>query len=719
MRIHRIDGPVSISVTLGSGGYANRLTIASTGSIDPAANGATALYAPSGLASVRVTNDGSISGGAGAYGTQAGAGGVGVDLLAAGAFMLNVGAVAGGLGGTLNAVTGGDGGAGAIFAAACVLHNSGSILGGGGASGVGFGGAGGDGVDIGVSGTVTNIGQIAGGNGGAAGEYDGGSGGKGAAFGARSNLVNAGTITGGAGAACGSGPHNDNGSNGGIGVYLGAYGAISNHGKIVGGAGGNGYGFASGCDGGIGVSLAQGGTLANSGIIVGGAAGGVEGSFGGGAAGDGVFVAPYGDVTNTGTITGGAGGAALHFGAGQPGGVGVYLNGGTLTNQGTINGGVGGVGSTRYPSGNGGAGVYLNGGTLITSGTISGGAGAIGGSANGQQGDAVQFAHAAARLVLEPGAAFDGLVAASPGVSDTLELAGRKAATLSGLGTEYTGFSTVTEDAHADWTLAASNTLGSATSLLDAGLLNVTGTLSDAAIATIDAHGVVQTSGSGALLLGGLTLAGGTLTGTSTGTIAIGTSLNGAQTGAITVQSGAAVTGFGALGGVALIDDGNITAQGGRLILQTAVSGNGTATIAAGATLEAAAGLTPSVIFAAGTSETLQLDTPTAVTGVLSGFAAGDVIDLRTIHATTMTFLGGTLTLEDGTTAVDSLTFAGDYTLSDFTLAKDGHGGTDVGFLSGAPHIAGAAYPWQAEAFLTEHHAMPILFLAHFPIANP
>jgi hypothetical protein len=55
----------------------------------------------------------------------------------------------------------------------------------------------------------------------------------------------------------------------------------------------------------------------------------------------------------------------------------------------------------------------------------------------------------------------------------------------------------------------------------------------------------------------------------------------------------------------------------------------------------------------------------------------GDTVDLRAMQATTLTYMNGTLTLYDGSTAVDTLTFQGSYMVGDFALRADGQGGTE------------------------------------------
>jgi hypothetical protein len=103
----------------------------------------------------------------------------------------------------------------------------------------------------------------------------------------------------------------------------------------------------------------------------------------------------------------------------------------------------------------------LNGGTLTTSGTISGGQGGQGGTgffagANGANGDAVQFGTLASTLIVNPGATFNGQVAANASVNDVLRLRGTQSGgTPITLGTQFTGFSTLTFASGAHWTVDA------------------------------------------------------------------------------------------------------------------------------------------------------------------------------------------------------------------------------------------------------------------------
>jgi len=65
-------------------------------------------------------------------------------------------------------------------------------------------------------------------------------------------------------------------------------------------------------------------------------------------------------------------------------------------------------------------------------------------------------------VVVDPGAVFGGTVSGNTGGSNTLELAsGGSTGTLSGLGTSFVNFGTVTVDSGASWKLTGANTVAS------------------------------------------------------------------------------------------------------------------------------------------------------------------------------------------------------------------------------------------------------------------
>jgi outer membrane protein IcsA len=543
--------------------------------------GATVLHAQCGgdgvdlAAGSVLNNDGVITAGGDGYDFGSKLGGLGgTGVSAVSSILNNTGTITGGVGGDNRYANGESGGAGVLLQD-CDLHNAGSITGGsGGYSYQATGGTGGDGVDLSVAGTVLNAatGTIAGGEGGTtrygAGGGDGGVG-VNLGFAALSNL---GTVYGGAGSTY----NGQNGTDGAGGAGVTALiSTVDNGGLIVGGAGGVdvplgiGTNYATGA-GGAGVDLTLNDTLRNTGAIAGGVGGVVSGGYGG-TGGSGVIADFGASVFNAGTISGGAGGSSAFFGEvpyGGNGGVGVYLNGGTLTNAGTINGGAGGAGT----------------------------------STSGTQGLAVQFGPAASTLVLDPGAVFDGLVAANASVNDVLLLAST-GGTLSEIGTQFTGFSTLAERPGARWTLGATALASSAE--------------------------------------------------------------------------------------VILRQDASLTFTGG-------LSGGGIVRLDAGATLTADAGLGAATLrFADGGHETLVLKTTDEVAATLSGFRSSDTIDLAST-LTTFSYIGGTLTLLDNTSIVETLTLAGHYTDADFALKPDDHGGTDILVKSDASALHAASTPDKA-----------------------
>jgi hypothetical protein len=127
----------------------------------------------------------------------------------------------------------------------------------------------------------------------------------------------------------------------------------------------------------------------------------------------------------------------------------------------------------------------------------------------------------------------------------------------------------------------------------------------------------------------------------------------------------------------AIGNNGLIEALGGRLKLSGAVTGTGKLQIDASSILELGSAATDNqgVAFA-GSKGTLQLDKPSAYTGVISGFGATETIDLRNTLASNATLNGNQMvvTLSGGGTLT--------YTLANppagvvLKTSSDGHGGT-------------------------------------------
>ena len=131
-----------------------------------------------------------------------------------------------------------------------------------------------------------------------------------------------------------------------------------------------------------------------------------------------------------------------------------------LTDGGSVTNGAAGVISST-----GSYGIYVSGaaGSITNLGTITGASYAVD----------LTFSSASNRVVVAPGAVFNGTVSGGAG---TLELAtGASAGSITGLNTgSYTNFSALVVDAGANWTLSGSNTI---TSVTDDGSLDITGAL--------------------------------------------------------------------------------------------------------------------------------------------------------------------------------------------------------------------------------------------------
>jgi hypothetical protein len=121
-------------------------------------------------------------------------------------------------------------------------------------------------------------------------------------------------------------------------------------------------------------------------------------------------------------------------------------------------------------------------GTLINAGLISGGTGGTGGAGNGSLGDAAILPSSSV-VIIDPGAEFIGNVVAASN-NDILELAGKTAGTLTGLGSQFTGFTEVEVLKDAQWNLFGTNSLDAGEDLRISGSAYVTGSLSVAGSVT-------------------------------------------------------------------------------------------------------------------------------------------------------------------------------------------------------------------------------------------
>ena len=201
------------------------------------------------------------------------------------------------------------------------------------------------------------------------------------------------------------------------------------------------------------------------------------------------------------------------------------------------------------------------------------------------------------------------------------------------------------------------------------------------------ASGVVQALDTGTHLdLDGATIKGGTV---SIGDGAIVDTVNGNDStilGAKFTNAGTLEASYGDLTVKGAVTNNGVlaAANGSHLDLTGAVTGAGSATVSSGGTLEFGAASNVNVNFLDG-SGTLQLDhassTAAIFSGTIAGFGSGNIVDLGGIDYTTgnaqllsfvenSTQTSGVLTVADGS-QIETLTFLGNYALTDFTTQQD------------------------------------------------
>ncbi len=220
---------------------------------------------------------------------------------------------------------------------------------------------------------------------------------------------------------------------------------------------------------------------------------------------------------------------------------------------------------------------------------------------------------------------------------------------------------------------------GGQVTLSDNGQNVIFGGAADAVLTNVDN----TISGAGRLGDGQMTLVNdGTIDATGTNALVLDTGTN-----IITNSGTLEATGTGGLIVNSAVDNsGSLSANGGNLTLNGAVTGNGTATISGAATLEFGAASAEATSFAAGATGTLKLDQSSGFTGVVSGFGAGDALDLADIAFGANTTIGysvnadgagGTLSVSDGTHSAGIALF-GQYAASGFQVGSDNGTGAIV-----------------------------------------
>ena len=144
----------------------------------------------------------------------------------------------------------------------------------------------------------------------------------------------------------------------------------------------------------------------------------------------------------------------------------------------------------------------------------------------------------------------------------------------------------------------------------------------------------------------------------------------------------ALVFGFGTIA-APVTNAGLIVARPGLLRITGAVTGGGAADIDRDSTLEFDDSVGSGQTLYFFQNATLALAAPSSFDAVISGFAAGDEIDLLGTTATSVSYQSNILTVLNGTTTVASLNLSGSYSDStDFELCPDGNGGSAITIAS-------------------------------------
>ena len=195
-----------------------------------------------------------------------------------------------------------------------------------------------------------------------------------------------------------------------------------------------------------------------------------------------------------------------------------------------------------------------------------------------------------------------------------------------------------------------------------------------------------------------LTLSGALTLGTSLTVDGGGLNLSGGTLSAQSIVSDSGtygyLYGYGTVIG-AVSGSVDIGANGGTLTVQGSLAGDqGYFYINSGATLELSTGTSLAIDFY-GNPATLKLDAPTAFTGSIQNITLGDTIDLVGIAASSASYSGSTLTINETNGQQLSYSVSGSVAGNILTVASDNNGGTDI-YWSQSPKswITGASGDW-------------------------
>ncbi|HEX3860168.1 MAG TPA: Ig-like domain-containing protein [Stellaceae bacterium] len=319
---------------------------------------------------------------------------------------------------------------------------------------------------------------------------------------------------------------------------------------------------------GIGINLTGGGGITNNagGVIEGGHAGVSFGGVDGTLVNHGTVTGIYAGVNGSGTTATIVNyGALSAFGANADA---VYLTGGTVVNS---------VGATLTAPSFGvkietRSGFVANSGTIIGSGTAGVGVSLYTGSTLTNAGSIIGGGGVAVTLgtdstvIVDPGAVFSGIVSGfvdvGPGTGDLVLAAGAATGTISGIGSSFTGFGTITVETGASWQFAGNNAVGSGGTLALAGnaTLGLGGTLTNSGAVDIGPNALLDID-NGATVSGGGNIAflgnGGELQ--VDGTAMPSTAITGFAQGDSIDLPNIAADSIGYAGGVVTLANKNVT----------------------------------------------------------------------------------------------------------------------------------------------------------------
>jgi hypothetical protein len=252
-------------------------------------------------------------------------------------------------------------------------------------------------------------------------------------------------------------------------------------------------------------------------------------------------------------------------------------------------------------------------------------------------------------------------------------------------------------------TLSAQSGLVAAGDVLATGVATLLGVSGVLTVGSADADALLAAQGHGAIGLGSLVLAGGSVTVDSTASLEIGT-LGDAVAGSLAIDPGFAATGAGALDVAGtILDNGLIDAEGGTLAVGS-VSGAGSLSIGTEATLSLAAGDSCPIGFTGGGATLILPGTAQGLAATIAGFAPGDAILIAGSPVDGVAYVPGaggigTLTLSYGGVAAEQLLLAGTYAGGNFAVQPDGSGAeitVAAGNGSGPPQgtVGADLYAW-------------------------